>query len=300
MSAGLSALRAFGDGLRRVWRAPWVLAGMWLWVIAIDLPIEWLSSLTTAGEPANVLIPAEHDRLWLALPWLPGGLSPALTVLAANPLHPALELVPLLTVSRGAWLPMAVLQLAILLFLNGGTFDRVARNRRVGASGFFAACGGYFGRFARMTLIVFPLYWLLVTFANPPLAVAAVLALNVIVDYARVRVVVEDRRSALGALGAGFRFVRRHLIAVLVLGVLNALVLAVVMALQVISSAWPPGAPGPAADAAAGLLYAAAGLQLAASQIALFQSQLAHAGYTAAPIVQGPDSPAAEAIRRLD
>jgi hypothetical protein len=290
MSAGLSALRAFGDGLRRVWRAPWVLAGTWLWVVASDLPFEWLSSLTAAG--------ARPDALWFALSWLPLGMSPALMSLAANPVYPELELGPF--VIREAMLPVAVLQLAILLFLNGGTFDRLARNRRVGAGGFFAACGGHFGRFARMALIVFPLYWLLVTFANPLLAVAVVLALNAIVDFARVRVVVEDRRSAIGALGAGFRFVRRHPIAVIVLCVLHALVLAVVMALDIGSIAWPLAAVGPARDAAAALLYAAAGLLVAASQIALFQSQLAHAGYTAAPPFQWPDSPAAEAIRRIE
>ena len=33
---------------------------------------------------------------------------------------------------------------------------------------------------------------------------------NVVFDYARIRIVVEDRRSAIGALVAGARFVRRH------------------------------------------------------------------------------------------
>jgi hypothetical protein len=37
-------------------------------------------------------------------------------------------------------------------------------------------------------------------------------------------------------------------------------------------------------------------LALYASGIVLFQSRLAHAGYTAAPPIEWPDSPAAEAI----
>ena len=37
-------------------------------------------------------------------------------------------------------------------------------------------------------------------------------------------------------------------------------------------------------------------LPLYASAIALFQSRLAHAGYTAAPPLQWPESPAAETI----
>ena len=39
---------------------------------------------------------------------------------------------------------------------------------------------------------------------------AALLIVNLVFDYARIRLVVEDRRSALGALLASLRFVRRH------------------------------------------------------------------------------------------
>jgi len=38
-------------------------------------------------------------------------------------------------------------------------------------------------------------------------------------------------------------------------------------------------------------------LQFLSSQTALFQSHLAHASYTAAPVPEWPESPAAEAIR---
>jgi hypothetical protein len=58
------------------------------------------------------------------------------------------------------------------------------------------------------------------------------------------------------------------------------------------------------AESAAGTLLAVLrlagvagfGLALHASGIALFQSRLAHAGYTAAPPQEWPESPAAEAI----
>ena len=39
---------------------------------------------------------------------------------------------------------------------------------------------------------------------------AVLVFFNVIFDYARIRIVVEDRRSAIGAIAAGARFVRRH------------------------------------------------------------------------------------------
>jgi hypothetical protein len=125
-------------------------------------------------------------------------------------------------------------------------------------------------------------------------------ALNVIVDYARVRIVVEDRRSAVGALLAGFRFVR-HNPAALYLYVLNGAAFVVLVLLYGLAS---PGAPGGGfamwATLAIGQLYIVGRhylkLLFYSSEVALFQGSLAHAGYTAFPPVVWPDSPAAEAI----
>ena len=67
---------------------------------------------------------------------------------------------------------------------------------------------------------------------------------NLVFDYARIRIVVEDRRSAIGALVAGARFVRRHP-ATLRLYLLNGVcfvLLALVYALVA------PGAPAGAGD----------------------------------------------------
>ena len=112
--------------------------------------------------------------------------------------------------------------------------------------------------------------------------------------------VVEDRRSAIGALSAAVRFVRRNAGAVFGLYMLDMLVFLSVLALYALV------APGAAGGMAAwvgfliGQLYIAlrvfVRLLFAASQIALFQSRLAHARYTAAPVPVWPDSPAAEAI----
>ena len=55
-------------------------------------------------------------------------------------------------------------------------------------------------------------------------------------DYARVRIVVEDRRSALGALLAGVRFVRRHFGRVLLLYVLNGAAFLLVLGLYAVAS----------------------------------------------------------------
>ena len=133
----------------------------------------------------------------------------------------------------GAWL-------VVWSFLAGGVIDRYARNRNVGTAAFFAACGTHFWRLLRLGAIAFLVYAALFAYVHPWLfdeglygwltrdydverrafAVRAVLyvlfallltAVNIVVDYARIRLVVEDRRSAVFALPAAERFVRRHL-----------------------------------------------------------------------------------------
>ena len=101
----------------------------------------------------------------------------------------------------------------------------------------------------------------------------------------------------IGALSAGFRFVRRNPGATVGLYGVNSLAfVAVLFAYYLV-------APGAAADALAfaiGQVFIVfrviVRLQFAASQTALFQGRLAHAGYVARPVAKWPDSPAAEAI----
>nr|MBA3641849.1 hypothetical protein [Acidobacteriota bacterium] len=112
-------------------------------------------------------------------------------------------------------------------------------------------------------------------------------------------------RSAVGALPAGARFVRRHFFKVLGLYLLNGLAFLLLLAVYAIAS---PGAPGQGLAMWATLLLGQAyivgrhylKLLFYASQTALFQSQLAHAAYTAPPPVVWPESPAAEAIVSAD
>jgi hypothetical protein len=124
---------------------------------------------------------------------------------------------------------------------------------------------------------------------------------NIVFDYARVRIVVEDRRSALGAILAGMRFVRRHAGGVGGLYALNAVVFLLLVAMYAGAA---PGAPGSGLSMwlvlALGEIYILARhylkLLFYASETAFFQGALAHAAYTAAPSVVWPDSPAAETI----
>jgi hypothetical protein len=217
----------------------------------------------------------------------------------------------------------------VSLFLLGGVLDRLARDRRTGTYGFFAACGTYFFRLLRLQAVAAVCYGVLFTLVHYwlfervyaavtrdvsvertallyrvflYLAFAAIVVIvNIWVDYAKVRMVVEDRRSALGALQASTRFIRRNAASVFGLYMLNFAVFLVVLLLYAVV------APSPGAGAwvwvtfIVGQLYIAlrvvVRLLFSASAIALFQARLAHAGYVARPLPVWPDSPVAEAIR---
>jgi hypothetical protein len=126
-------------------------------------------------------------------------------------------------------------------------------------------------------------------------------ACNLIFDYAKVRAVVEDRRSMIGAVGAAIGFIRRNYAAAAMLYACNVVLFLIAIAVYAV---FAPGAAGAGATAwlgvAVGQLYILARLwvKLAfwASETALFQGRLAHAGYiaTAAPV--WPESAVVEAI----
>jgi hypothetical protein len=110
--------------------------------------------------------------------------------------------------------------------------------------------------------------------------------------------VVEDRRSAIGALLAGARFVLRHPGRTAALYLLNG------VAFLLLIAAYALAAPG--ASAAPWLILLAGEVYILgrhylkllfyASETALFQASLAHAAYTAAPAPAWPESPAVETI----
>jgi hypothetical protein len=219
--------------------------------------------------------------------------------------------------------------LALWVFMTGGILDRLARGRPVDAPAFFAACGGYFWRMLRLSALSGLAYYAAFAWLHPLLFgrlfntltrdateerdVAAaraglyvafllvLLAIGLVSDFAKVRLVVEDRRSALGAFAASLRFIRRRFVRTLALYAVNLIALAIILRL------WLQVAPGASATAwvvlLAGQLYLLARvwarLAFMASEAAFFQGELAHAGYTAAPDPIWPDSPAVEALDNL-
>jgi hypothetical protein len=101
---------------------------------------------------------------------------------------------------------------------------------------------------------------------------------------------------------AGWRFVLAHPLKAFGLYLLNSAAFGLLLwlALMAVTSGHAVITAGAGSAAAAGMLYLLVRLTLKlvffASQTAFFQRSLAHAGYTAAPELLWPESPAAEEI----
>ena len=126
-------------------------------------------------------------------------------------------------------------------------------------------------------------------------------AVNMLFDYTKVRAVVEDRRSMIGAVAAAARFLKRNAAAAVTLYFLNGLLFVAVLALYALAA---PGA-GPAgpmmwAGVAVSQLYLAARvwvrLVFLASEVSLFQNRLAAAGYIAVPLAPRAEPPIVEQL----
>jgi hypothetical protein len=217
--------------------------------------------------------------------------------------------------------------LLLWLFLAGGVLDRYARARPTRSYEFFMACGVYFVRFLRLAPFMALAYYLLFAVVHPLLleqlfaqlthnvttertAFAVRLALyaifgtllaivSIVFDYAKVRAVVEDRRSMIGAIVAGARFAGRHAAAVATLYLLIACLFVALLLVYAIAS---PGAGSTGAGTWLGIvigqLYLLGRLWIRlvffASETALFQGRLAHAGYIASAAVVRPEPPIVE------
>jgi len=337
-----SIIAAFTDGARRVWRAPAILAGVYLLLlVTTTLPglvvrediAASLGSSADADTMLNGVSLEWWDRFGESASGLSRSFSPTIigVGVALDNLGRMLDNGPPLDYEA---VPVAVLALAgacmlVWLFLAGGILDRFARNRATRGRAFFGACGMYVPRFLRLGILGLAGYWLLFglvhgwlfarlwNWATHDMTVertafvlrlalyavfgALLLFWNAVLDYAKIRAVVEDRYSMLGALLAAWRFVVSKPAAAGGLYLLNGSCFVVVLVLYALVA---PGAAGGGlriwTGFAIGQVYILARLfvKLAfyASQTALFQQSLAHAAYTAAPVPVWPDSPGAEAI----
>jgi hypothetical protein len=288
----VAAFAAFLEGWRRMLQAPAVLLGVafaWWLPLQVASPTVFarFEAISFAGQwPLFVYLHARQLAEWYA---------------------PEVQLV---FFGPGAFprvfIATLALQSLLWMFLSGGALDRYARGRRIGAAAFFAACGVYLFRFLRLGVAVaiggIGLMRLRQWLGPNPYAEAAILLLliaaTVVIDFARVRAVVEDRLSMLGAVAASLRFVRRRPWRVAALTLLNCVAVLVVLRfqMQVLS---PSGEQSPWLLMLMLVVGVAVRLACLASEVVFFQGELAHAGYTAAPLPIWPDSPSVEAMDNL-
>ena len=327
---------AFRDGWGRVLGAPMVLGGVFLLTLLAVVPFGLaLEQDIQAGLgkslDAQTMATGVNSEWWERFSETATGLERTFTptiiggAAVLDNLSRFLDNGPLPIAIAG----LGAAYLLVWIFLVGGILDRYARMRPLRTGAFFASCGVYFVRFIRLGIIAGLGYALLfwhvhgwlfrdfygwatrdLTVERTAFGIRVALYLvflglvsfwNLVMDYAKVRAVVEDRHSMLGAFLAGWRFVVGHPAKTGGLYLLNGAAFLLVVSIYGLSA---PGAAGYGRTAwlafLVGQIYLlirlAVKLSFYASATSLFQRSLAHAGYTAAPEVLWPESPAAEAI----
>ena len=334
----MTVFAAWRDGIRRVNRAPVVLIGVWLMTVLVSLPLA-AAMRGLLRDHLGASLAADNAAGGVNYDWMQEFTSQANGV--GVTFGPAVLGFAAVLDNLSAFLdntprPLAIafaaaIYLGLWMFLAGGIIDRYARDRITRVHGFFSASGVFFFRFLRLGVLMGLAYGLIVRSLHPwlfgtvyprvtnditveraaflvRLGLYAVFALglaacNVLFDYAKVRAVVEDRRSMIGATAAGARFIVRNAPAAGGLYVVNVILFAIVLAAYAVVA---PGAGGAGWSMwlafVVGQAYVAARLWVKlvfwASETALFQGRLAHAGYVAAPVREWPDGPMAEAIGR--
>ena len=325
---------AWRDGLRRVAAAPAVVVGIYFITLSAALPLALslrdalqgnLESSLAAGEAADGV---NYDW-WQEFSSQATGIDTTFTptiIGFATTLDSVSGLLDRRALSTPIVWALAV-YLAAWVFITGGILDRYARGRRIGAYGFFAASGIFFFRFLRLGVAASIAYWFLFAYVHEwlfarwygnvtrdipiertvfywrvlmyAIFIALLAAVTVAFDYAKVRAVVEDRRSMAGALIAALRFIVRNPSRVMGLYAINVVLFLAVVAVWALINQGAGGAgvwmwTGVAVSQGYILLRLMVKLQVLASETALFQRSLAHWGYSAAPIAAKPEPPIVE------
>ncbi len=319
-STGATALPAYLEGWRRVLRAPWVALGVLAATFLAALPLGLAAHLSI---PEQLRASRQADQVlrgWNAM--RAGEFAHYAQGIARSFAYHVIGFGGTLD-TLGRWLDnqslnpavagAAAVYVGLWVVLSGGLLDRFARGRPVRAAAFFGACGRYAVRFARLALIVGPVYWALFHWLHPYLMVdlyerwsrgvgdprtavwlraglysvflLALVLVGTVVDFAEVRTVVEDRRSMIAALVASVRFIRRRVLKVAGLVLLDGL------AWLLILRVWFQAAPSASTSTGAAILITQvyllgrlwARLAFMASEIVLFQAELGRPGYVAAP-----------------
>ena len=330
----MRAIDALRDGIGRVNRAPVIVACVFVMTLLASLPLSMMMRGALQTHLGNSLM-AEQAAQGVNVQWWnefteqAGALGRTFkpTIIGFAAVLDNLSAFADAEARPSPLLWLGACYLTLWLFLAGGIIDRYARARPTRSYEFFTACGVYFVRFLRLAPFIALAYYLLFAGIHPllfdrvfgeltrdvtsertaffvRLGLYAIFALllglvNIVFDYAKVRAVVEDRRSMIAAIVAGARFARRNAAGVAALYFLTGSLFGVLLVLYAVAA---PG--GGSTGAGVWLGFAVSQVYLAArvwlklvffaSETALFQGRLAHTGYIASAPVARPEPPLVE------
>jgi hypothetical protein len=329
-------MSAWRDGIRRVNGAPAILLGVWALTLLVSLPMA-VALRGMLAQHLGASLAADTAARGVNYDWMQEfseqaaglGVTFRPTILGFGAVLDNLSAFIDNTERPVVIVGAATVYIVLWIFVAGGIIDRYARDCPTRTVGFFASSGVFFFRFLRLAAVQWIVYAVLfgsvhpllfgrlyrdlvheVTVERTAFAVrvalylvfgALVAACAMVFDYAKVRAVVEDRRSMLGAIAGSIGFIGRNAAAAVSLFLANfALFIAVIGLYALIA----PGSGGAGVSMwigfAIGQLYVIGRLWVKlvfwASETAFFQSRLAHAGYVNRPEPVWPDSPEADAI----
>ena len=220
----MTIVACVGRGLRQAWRRPALAATLWLWTVILGL-VAALPARAVFGGAFNLA--PESDQLL-------GGFNFRLLIEAirgSRATAPNMLFAVVIAVGFVALVGNA--------FFAGGVLEvLVTSDRRSFLHRFMRGAGHFFGRFLRLlvfcalsaaacgflaTLVLFPVgrvlsrteseaWRLAANFLTPAAILVLVAFFWMVLDYARVRMVLDGRRSAFKAWFAALWFVVRHLV----------------------------------------------------------------------------------------
>lgn len=315
-----TVIGAFVEGWRRVIRAPAIVLLAWLLTGLVAAPLAVVVGRQVDAHIASSLaadrIASGWDVQWSAE--LASGAQGAASTITVEILGFGGTIASLAHLIDAAPWPEAIVvaiaaYVAIWIFLSGGLLSRYASARAMRPLAFLATCGVFVLRFLRLACVVGPAYWVVFRGLEPwlfgtlwvrlsrgitaepwllvwrgvlyTIVIAALAAISLLADIAKVRMVVEDRHSALAAIGSAARFIRRRA------GRCAALYFVNIAGLLVLARLWLQVVPAASAPLwqtlLAGQIYLIARicgkLAFMASEVAFFQGELASARYVRKP-----------------
>jgi hypothetical protein len=311
-----TVIGAFVEGWRRVVRAPAIALAIWLLTGVIAAPLALVVERQVDTQVASSLaadrIANGWDAQWAA-EFASSARGPASTLTVeilgfGGTIATLAHLIDAAPRPRPIVVALAT-YVMLWIFLSGGLLHRYATAKPIRSRTFLTMCSVFALRFVRLAIAVGAAYWIVFRWLEPwlfgtlwtwlsrdvtaepwllvwrgvlyAIVIAVLAAINLVADITKVRMVVEDRHSALASIGAAMRFIRQRAARCAGLYVVN------VAGLLVIARLWLQ--IGPAASAPlwqtllVGQVYLVARicakLTFMASEVVFFQGELASAQY---------------------